>query len=439
MNRNFAPFFILAALLAVAVGAAVLLSKKVPPKPGFLQDFRFEENIAANKKLADERKSGVAFLSAENRYDFWTGEFNLSYPVQSEKDERLREICRHFRDSDAAAKSRMRSYWKVLDSETLLLFSERSAIFAMRDSNEAHIQDGLTAITMLSAEHAESDDIRDALAILYYAAKRKGQGASFLLKQTAKQSEAGIAGIIETYLKDAPADATAGDKFLADAGFAVIGKGAGLGMALIDTDEDGDNTNVNYSPGYPLDQIAVRLAKQIDADKYQTRTITIGQDLPSEWLEKLDPEFIKQPLQSVRGVVTIRADLRPGQSSDYENHFLTIAIADLENEAGVKALLEAPPRDAKTSVSPVDRGMKKAAESPQKDLKIPVAVSGYSAYSATQKGCGKLFAVILLRGNSKSNTMDFEGIPNSAHFSALANQILQEAVNKKETRTHSPK
>lgn len=412
MNRNFAPFFVLAVLLAVAVGAAVMLSKKVPPRPGYLQGLGWKKEIEETKKLAVERKSGIAFLSAENRYDFWAGEFNLSYPAPSEKDDRLREICLHFRDSDAAAKSKMRSYWKVLDSETLLLFSERSAIFAMRDSNAVHIQDGLTAITMLSARHVASDDLRDALAILYYAAEMKGQDASSLLKQTAKQSEAGTAAIIETYLKDAPAGATASHKLLADAGYAVIGKGASLSLAVIDAGEDGDNANVNYSPGFPLDQIAVRLAKRIDADKYQTRTITIGSDLPSEWMLNADPEFIKQPLQSVRGVVTLQADLRPEQSADHENHSLTIAIADLENEAGVKALLVAPPSGAKTPVSD-------------------------SVTNTNRIGSGKLFAVIELSGNSKSNTMDFEGTQNSMHITALADQILKEAVNKKEARTRS--
>jgi hypothetical protein len=94
-----------------------------------------------------------------------------------------------------------------------------------------------------------------------------------------------------------------------------------------------------YHPTYPLDQIAVVLAQLVRRDKYGPAQVTLASNFPAVWLSSIDDNALKRALASVRGTVTIRANLRPQESPDYNSQFLLIFLAELDEEICARSLL----------------------------------------------------------------------------------------------------
>jgi hypothetical protein len=95
----------------------------------------------------------------------------------------------------------------------------------------------------------------------------------------------------------------------------------------------------SYQPSYPLDQIGLALAQVVKRDKYQPPTVTLASTFPPVWLSGADDSILNSALTSVRGTVTLNADLRPQESPDYKHQSLMIFLNELENESAAGALM----------------------------------------------------------------------------------------------------
>jgi hypothetical protein len=94
------------------------------------------------------------------KYDFWRGEQSLTNPVKNLLDSRLSDLCQNYRDSDVKTRAGIRAAIGLDEFYTLLTFSSRAAVFALRERSVNWIINGLTAIAMIESQRIDS---RDAL------------------------------------------------------------------------------------------------------------------------------------------------------------------------------------------------------------------------------------------------------------------------------------
>jgi hypothetical protein len=76
----------------------------------------------------------------------------------------------------------------------------------------------------------------------------------------------------------------------------------------------------------------------VKRDKYETANATLASDLPAVWLSSIDDDALNRALTSVRGAVTINANLRPQESPAYKHQALVIFPAELDDETAAVSL-----------------------------------------------------------------------------------------------------
>jgi hypothetical protein len=145
--------------------------------------------------------SGPSPLPADLRYDRWTGDFDLSDPARNHLDNELTAVCRRIATSDAPARSRLRASTSMDDFYTLLSFSRRSAVFAVRERGTERIADGLTAIAMIEQSRIDFRDALGALSLLYHAAVVIGSNPAGPFGEAASLSEPRMSELILGFLR----------------------------------------------------------------------------------------------------------------------------------------------------------------------------------------------------------------------------------------------
>src|SRR4051794_38074752 len=137
-------------------------------------------------------KAGTSPLPANLHYDSSRGDLDLSDPPENALDGELSALCRRFAASDPAGRSRLRDSASMDDFYTLLSFSQRAAVFAMRDRKTEHVIDGLTAVATIEQSRIDFRDALVALSLLYHAGQVIGANLDDLFRKAAALSEPGV-------------------------------------------------------------------------------------------------------------------------------------------------------------------------------------------------------------------------------------------------------
>jgi hypothetical protein len=285
------------------------------------QALRAEEVRLANSKARPSR------LLANLHYDVWGGDFDLIDPAKNPLDEELSTLCRTFAKGDLTSRSRLRDSASMDDFYTLLAFSRRSAVFAMRDGRTEHVVDGLTAITMIERTRIDFRDALMALSLLNHAGGVTGANLDDLFVDAAALAEPKMSELILGFRKQSQDYKDIRKSW----GYTVIETEAGAGFV-------GWGFR-SYQPTYPLDLIALALAELVKRDKYGPAKVTLASDVPAVWLSHVDDDALKQALKSVRAPITIDADLRPQESPDHKHQLFVIFLAELNDESSARSLL----------------------------------------------------------------------------------------------------
>jgi hypothetical protein len=250
-------------------------------------------------------------VSSSRRYDPWSGDLNLCDPRPRPLDRELSALCRRFA---ASRKSTV-----VEDIGTLLAFSRRAAVFAMREGQPEHIVDGLTAIAQIDGNRADFRDLLLALSLLDHASRRIGVDSDRLLAEAASLAEPPTSEWIHGYRSR-----TGDQRDLRKSwGYTVVETEAGPGFV--------GWGGAPFQPSCALDLIALALARAVQRDEYEPARITLASELPPVWLSA--------PRDGIRGVVSIHAELRPKASPDYEHQILMLFLAELETESAAETLV----------------------------------------------------------------------------------------------------
>jgi hypothetical protein len=290
------------------------------------------EQMAQALRAEDARlsnsKAGASPLPANLSYDLWRGDFDLVDPAKNPLDEELSILCRAFAKGDLTSRSRFRDSANMDDFYTLLAFSRRSAVFAMRDRITEHVVDGLTAIALIERSRIDFRDALLALSLLSHAGQSIKANVDDLFVEATSLAEPKMSELILGFRKQSQDYQDIRKSW----GYTVIATEAGPGFVGWEFR--------SYQPTYPLDQVALTLAQLVKLDKYGPATVTLASELPAIWLTSVEDNALKRALTSVGAAVTIRADLRPEQSPDYKHQILLIFLAELNDESSAQSLVK---------------------------------------------------------------------------------------------------
>jgi hypothetical protein len=313
------------AIVAVLVVVVVLLQgrKKAPYVLG-------EEYAKAVAQEQQRKQSGNGRKSPmpAGEYDQWRGEDSLINPVKNSLDSDLSGLSQRFAKSDAQTRTDMRTSINMEEFYTLLTFSQRAAVFAMRERDVNWVNNGLTAIAMIEAKRTDPRDILMPLSLLYHSAKRIGANADQLFRDTAKLSEPDVATLLTGFV-DRPADEK---DIRASWGFDEVETSGGLGFI--------GWGNEAYQPTGDLKKVAIEIADLIAKDKYRASSVEVASELPAVWLKSAENPSLESVLKKVRAGASIHGNLRPNEHPTYKSQVLMIFLVEMDDERAAQELQE---------------------------------------------------------------------------------------------------
>ncbi len=271
---------------------------------------------------AEDRRLEMADLTdspmPKGTYDFWRGESSLVDPRPVQLDSELAALVEAFRAADPSSRSAMRRSIDMDGLYTLLAFSKREAVFALRGPSLDRLALGLDAIALIEASRTDQRDILVALSLLHHVAVRLEVQPSAVFAEAASHSEPETAHLIDGFAARRPEDVDLRDAWGYDE--LVTDEGVGLirwGFAP-------------YEPTIDLKFVVVDVAALLERDSYQPMEPEIATELPRYWLDASDSKRVDRALGSVRAGAAVSARLRPAASPTHASQRLTVFVAEVD-------------------------------------------------------------------------------------------------------------
>jgi len=285
---------------------------------------------AAKARAAEERRKQRGDTAKSpmpaGQYDASRGEESLINPTRNSLDSELITLCRTFAASDAKARAAMRTSISLEEFETLLNFSQRAAVFAMRDHKVDWAKDGLTAIAMIEAERTDFRDILMSLSVLYHAARRVGANPDQLFKEASKLSEPNVKELLTGFVSR-----PAHEKDIRVSwGFDEVETAGGVGFIRRGYDK--------YHPTFDLKKMVLELGEVVAKDKYHP-SVEIASNLPATWLKSPENPALDSVLQKVRAGASVFGRLRPSESASAQSQVLMVFLVEMEDASAAQELL----------------------------------------------------------------------------------------------------
>lgn len=265
--------------------------------------------------------------SPNRAYDLWHGEGSLIKPVKNSVDSRLSELCEGFVKNDKAARARMRASLTEDEVYTLLLFSQRSSVFAIREQNPGHLINGLRAVAMIDLKKVDPRDVLLPLSLLYHSAERIKQNPDKLFRDAQTLSEPKMSKLIVGFLERSPEDKDLRTSW----GYDEVETKSGIGFIGWEF--------ADYNPTYDLKTIAIEIADVVAADKYSPTGVSVAAKLPATWLQTKDNRLLDQTLPLARAGASIFAPLRPEAHPESRSQVLMIFLVEMPDESAAQKLL----------------------------------------------------------------------------------------------------
>lgn len=247
-------------------------------------------------------------------YDRWQHDYDLLRPVRRPLDDAIASLCDQF-----AAAATDRAGWRhaisMQEIYTLLTFSQRAVVFALRSRDHGHLERAATAIAMIDHERVDPRDVAAALFMTQYAGAALGQ------PDTALQTVASLAD---------PIIAGVADKFLArgsrpnlrdECGYDVVETPSGLGLVRRGYER--------FRPAGDLLSLGLKLRDVVEADVYGAAELELASDLPSVWFRPASEHAVEAALGERRAGMIVRAELRPSEHRSHDNQNLWVFVQEM--------------------------------------------------------------------------------------------------------------
>jgi hypothetical protein len=285
------------------------------------------ELVAANhfeqKRLANAPSTKSPL--PDQRYEF--DPLDLLRLIPHPLDDKVASLCRRFVESDDHQRLAISAAISREEFYTLLNFSHRAAVFAIRRQKASWAVDGLAAVAMIEAARVDWRDILVALGVLHHAATRVGLDADELFRKMSSLAEPETAQLLYGFTTR-----PARDKKLAAWGFEEAETNKGIGLIY--------GGFRRTKPTYNLIAIASEIGACCAADKYQLSRVEFGTKMPQIWLESKDNTALATLQKAFRTGVTIGADLRPIQGVESAAQHLVVFLQEMKTEAAAHSLCD---------------------------------------------------------------------------------------------------
>jgi hypothetical protein len=286
----------------------------------------------ARAAAAEERRMAkggtVKSPMPSQKYDRQSNELGLLRLRQAPLDLALAEITRKYAKADERTRASIRGSISMDEFYTLLTFSQRTAVFALKERSIARVIDGLTALAMIEAERVDWRDILVALSLLNHAAERIGADAGLLIREASRLSEPEVARLMSEFI-----------------GRSARHKNLRSNWGYDEVEIDGQVGLIRwgfqvYHPTRDLTKAAVEIADFIAKDKYHPNYVEIATELPSVWLETKDNSGLENALKAVRACASVSGQLRPGEHPDSDSQMFIAFLVETADESAAMTLLK---------------------------------------------------------------------------------------------------
>lgn len=316
-----------AALAIVAVSISAVIVVRYLRSPRTIVLGREVAAAAAAERLRLQRPDLEPSPLVTATYDVWKGELQLWNPRPVPLDSAISAVVRSLAAAPADVRTQARGRISMEQFYTLLTFSQRAAVIALREKDVERVRDGLAAVALIERERIDARNIPLVLSLLYHAAVRIGADPEAMFSASAALAEPAVAQTIRQF---AASDSTA--QSLRDAwGFSEVRTDAGIGIIGWGFAE--------YQPTTNLGAVVLELAEVVQRDQYLASSVEIASELPDVWLLAGQSRSIPE-LRTVRGGARIVGELRPGAHQPDGSQHLLVFVVELPNEGAVQGLIK---------------------------------------------------------------------------------------------------
>ena len=227
----------------------------------------------------------------EVSYDVARGELDLFRYVESPIDERIDVVVEGACAQGAGSVATLRAALRQSDLYTLLTFSRRRALLALRQESPALLTSGLRALALVDLRRIDWRDAAVATGLLAYAGRRTGAQVQELVTAISARSDPAMAEVLRRH-SSVPEDG------LGVGGYREIRTSQGVGLA--------NDYGHAYAPTIDLVSIAEKIILFVEGDEYRVQDITTGADLPAVWLPAADTAT-RRASKNLRGCLSVSA------------------------------------------------------------------------------------------------------------------------------------
>lgn len=230
---------------------------------------------------------------ADIAYDSEAGEFDLARFRSASTDDSVRAFVRRFVAADDLTRRALRAALTMDDFYTLLNFSRRSALMALRERNGERATEAVEALAAIDVDRIDPRDLSGWLAAC--ALDELGADRMAILSAVADLAPEPVAQHLFALR-------TREVVTLTDCAYLAVDGPTGLGLI----DRRGDP----YSPECDLATCALEFAELLDADRYHVAGISARKNLPLVWLPRAVEEEAAKVLSRCHGGIGMDARLR---------------------------------------------------------------------------------------------------------------------------------
>lgn len=287
------------------------------------------QQLADARKAENERVASQPTLPSPMPKDTYPAiecVLEMFNPKSLPLDLELKELCRRAAALDADAHAKMRHAISMDEFYTLLAFSRRTALFAIRANSPEGLREAVEAVALIEIARVDFRDISIAVGVLAYAYARVGQNPRPFFEDASKRADPQVAEM----LREQARQSLAGKK-LSDLSFLEeVSTKYGPGFVS----HGGDA----YSPTVDLVAIAVEIAEMLEADKYGPVGIQIAMTLPPVWLRSAGEAAVRSALEGAPAGASVSGFLRSEFRPQEEGHSVLVFLVECADGARASKL-----------------------------------------------------------------------------------------------------
>ncbi len=253
-------------------------------------------------------------------YNRWKGEWKLTDPTWLPVDDKLGEICKEFPQCDENQRERIREFINDEINNTLVTYSLRMAIFAMRQNNPDLVRNSFIALAMINSKLYDYRDWH-ILSVPIHASYKLGENTDEFLRETIKLADKENIERMEMEL------------------------GRNRGLQLFDEVETKNGVGLmgrwygKINSSYNLKQAALEIVRLVESDdKYLADDIDSARKLPEIWLSGVDDKTLELVLQKTKTGIQVSGVLRPKLHYHHLDNVLWVKLYEFPTEEDVKTL-----------------------------------------------------------------------------------------------------